>query len=665
MAKKQASRNRKRTSGPPPLEGPGWLYRQSWHVIGLALLSLFLYLNTLWHDYTQDDAIVITENMFTQQGISGITGILSNDTFFGFFKEEGKDKLVSGGRYRPFTLILFAVEYQLFGPNPLAGHLMNVFFYALTVVMFYLFLLYAFNHWNAEQKTMAYSIALSAGVLFATHPIHTEVVANIKGRDEITALLGALGALYFSLKAYRLKKGWLWHVGAGLLFFAGLLSKENAITFLAVVPLAFYFFTKAGWKKIAVHALPFLLTAGIFLVIRSSILGTDFGPPSRELMNNPFLKFQNGQYVPLAFQERMATVMFTLGKYVQLLVFPHPLTHDYYPRHIGIRSFGEWQVLLSVMLYLGMGLYALLGLRKKDPISFGILYFLTTLSIVSNLFFSVGTNMAERLMFMPSAGFCLVAAILIWRLASRGQEKVTLWPFALLGAVALLFSVKTVSRNTVWKDNYTLFTTDIKTSGNSAKLRNAVGGELVYQSTKTTDEVQKQRMLQEAEGHLKEAVRIHPLYKEAYLIMGNAYNYLKRYEESIQAYRRALGLDPNYEEALNNLAITYQQAGRYFGENQGNLQLAIQYLEQARTMRPNEFETNRLLGVAYGLQGNTQKAIAFFTKAAQIEPDNADVWFMLGTAYYNNGQPELGNQYHQKAISIDPEVTKRMGPANN
>jgi len=82
-----------------------------------ALLMIFcflLYGNTLNHDYTQDDAIVIYDNMYTTQGISGIPGILKYDTFKGFFKVEGKDKLVSGGRYRPFTLIMFALEWQLF-----------------------------------------------------------------------------------------------------------------------------------------------------------------------------------------------------------------------------------------------------------------------------------------------------------------------------------------------------------------------------------------------------------------------------------------------------------------------------------------------------------------------------------------------------------------------
>jgi tetratricopeptide (TPR) repeat protein len=273
--------------------------------------------------------------------------------------------------------------------------------------------------------------------------------------------------------------------------------------------------------------------------------------------------------------------------------------------------------------------------------------------------------MAERLIFMPSVGYCLFVGIIVYRLSTSKNNQFTRWPILVAFVLVVLLSVKTISRNGAWRNNFTLFTTDVKTSANSAKLRNAVGGELVFQSTKEGDEAKKQRMLIEAEGHLQAAIRIHPLYKEAYLILGNCYNYLKRYDESVQAYTSALQLDPSYEEATKNLAITYQQGGRYFGEQQGNLQKAIQYLELGLTMQPNNFELNRLLGVAYGLQGNPVKAVGFFTKATQIEPNNADAWFMLGSAYYNLGQDDIGLQYHQKAISLDPEVTTRMGPGNN
>ncbi len=641
---------------------PGWLRHarlQAWVVFALGFL---LYANTLGHSYTQDDAIVITDNMFTTQGVAGIPGILKYDTFYGFFKEAGKANLVAGGRYRPLTLVLFAMEYQLFGQNPFIGHLMNALLYGLTGFVLYWLVLQLFA--SKDNLVPSHLIALATSLLFIAHPIHTEAVANIKGRDEIVALLGSLAALYFSLKAFSTKKSAL-NIVAGALFFLALLAKENAITFVAIVPLTYYFFSKSNVKQIVIQTFPFVIAAFLFLVIRTSVIGLGAGEPPMELMNNPFLKWQANQYVPFTGAERLATVTFTLGKYLQLLVFPHPLSHDYYPRQVGIMTFGDWQVLGSLALYAGLVIYAILGLRRKDPLSYSIWFYLITLSIVSNLVFPIGTNLAERLLFMPSVGFCLAIVLLLQKMFF--SKKLTafkqLYPF--FGVIMLLFaffSVKTISRNPSWKDNFTLFTTDIQTSPNSAKLRNAVGGELVTQSVNEKNEQQRLAMLQEAAGHLREAVKIHPTYKNAYLLLGNCYNYLQQYDSAIASYRQALALDPDYKEAFDNLTITYTQAGRYYGEQQNDLAKAVEYLQQGYQLRSDDYETVRLLGVAYGIGGNAQKAIEFFEKGTQLQPNNAGAWYDLGTAYHNAGNPEKGNEYIQKALAMEPDIVqKRTG----
>lgn len=626
---------------------------QAWLVFALGCL---LYANTLGHDYTQDDAIVITDNMFTTKGVAGIPGILQYDTFYGFFKEAGKANLVAGGRYRPLTLILFSIEYQLFGDNPFIGHLINALLYGLTGFVLYWLLLQLFK--RKENPVEGHFVAFAAGVLFITHPIHTEAVANIKGRDEIVAALGSLAALHFSIKGFLQQKNRL-NILVGILFFLALLSKENAITFLAIAPLTYYFFTKATFRQILLQTLPFVIAAIVFIALRTSVIGLGSGEPPVELMNNPFLKLQGNQYVPFSATERAATVLFTLGKYVQLLVFPHPLTHDYYPRQVDIMNFGDWQVWASLALYLAMIGYAMVGFRKKDPMSYGILFFLICLSIVSNIVFPVGTNLAERLLFLPSVGFCLVIAILLQRLffsKKLTNEKQWYPIFGVLLLLSVLFSVKTITRNPAWRNNYTLFTTDIRTSPNSAKLRNAVGGELVTQSVNEKDEQRRVAMLQEAAGHLREAVKIHPTYKNAYLLLGNCYNYLQQYDPAIEYYQKALALDPNYQDAFNNLAITYQQAGRYHGEQRKDLLKALTYLRQAYQIKPDDYETVRLLGVAYGISGRTQEAIEFFTKGTQLQPDNAGAWYDLGSAYHNAGNPEKGKEYIDKAQSMDTNI---------
>jgi hypothetical protein len=200
MSKRKPKKGVKSKAVSSASERPGLLFNTRLVGILLFALGFLLYANTLSHDYALDDAIVIYDNEFTQQGLSGVDDLLRYDTFRGFFKVEGKDKLVSGGRYRPWTPILFALQVQFFGLNPMVGHFFNAFFYGLTGLLIYVLLLQllrvrfarGFTHW----------VALFTALIFLTHPLHTEVVANIKGADEMWALLGGLGALWASLRRW-------------------------------------------------------------------------------------------------------------------------------------------------------------------------------------------------------------------------------------------------------------------------------------------------------------------------------------------------------------------------------------------------------------------------------------------------------------------------------
>ncbi|MCB0637398.1 MAG: tetratricopeptide repeat protein [Lewinella sp.] len=638
-----------------------WLRQTRRLGLGLFILSVLLYANTFGHQYAQDDLIVIAQNKFTTQGTAGLADIFKYDTFYGFFYEEGKDKLVAGGRYRPLSLAFFALEYELFGDRPQVMHVLNALWYGGTVVVLYGLLLALFSQRRTFDKklslTAAYLIPLLAAVIFAVHPIHTEVVANIKGRDEILSLLGSLGALWLLL-GWTKHGRWWYPVAAALCFFAGLLSKENAITYLGVAPLALYLFTRQSIGQVALRTLPLLLAAGLFLLIRGSILGWDLGEPSRELMNNPFLVLENGSYVDMTDGEKSATITYTLGRYVQLLLVPHPLTHDYYPRHVAVMHWGQWQVLLSLLLYLGLLAWGAWSLWRRQWPSWGIWAYLLPLFIVSNIIFPVGTNMSERFLFMPSVGFALLAAGGLYWL---WQRKATL-AWAAAGGITLIFAVLTLLRNPAWENNYTLFTTDIQTSANSAKLRNAVGGELIAQWTQLPADRREARksMLTEAIGHLDEALRIHPGYAEPYFLKGKAYYFLEDYPAAITALQEAVNRKPGDANYHQMLMIAYRDTGKYYGEQMGDLNTALQYLQQAYQGMPNDYETIRLLGVAYGVGGNNEKAIEYFRMNTDNQPDNARAWFDLGTAYYQAGRLQESDAALQRARQLDPEIDSKV-----
>lgn len=641
------------------------------HAWLIFITCFVLYANTLTHDFCQDDAIVITENMFTTQGVAGFGGILSNDTFYGFFKEEGKAALVAGGRYRPFTLLMFAFEYQIFGKNPFIGHLINVVLFGLMCVLIY-FLLIKLLKVKSTHSLINYPelMALITALLFAAHPIHTEAVANIKGRDEIMTLLGSLSAVWFALK-YHENKQIKEILFTFICFFIALMSKENAVTFVVLVPLIFYFFYHFNLIESIKQSLPFVIATILFLILRGSVIGQQFGTEQNELMNNPFLKLVGNQYVAFDFSEKMATITYTLGKYVQLLFMPFPLTHDYYPRHIDIMNFGNVGVLLSIVLYLTLIYLMIKNWSKRHLISFGIAYFLITLSIVSNIVFPVGTNMAERFLFMPSLGFCLIMGFLLtkWINILRGPASSDLGfgiseskPNALIinqladipkpalgvfGLIFILFSFVTIDRNTAWKDNYTIFTTDINVSKNSAKLQNSVGGETIERFKTSTDKALKEAKMKEAITHLLRATEIHPTYKNPYLLLGNAYFYSNEFDKAIQSYNAALKLDPNYKDARQNLQLTYREGGKVIAQQQNNLPRGIEFMQKALELNPNDAETLSLLGTAYGITQQPQKSIEVLERALALRFDKNDAQ-NISVAYRQIGNLAKAAEWQSK-----------------
>jgi Flp pilus assembly protein TadD len=617
----------------------------------LFLFSFIIYFNTLFNKYAQDDAIVITENMFTKKGFSGIPGLFSHDTFFGFFQKEGKDKLVSGGRYRPLSPASFAIEYEFFGQNPLISHLINILLYGFTILLLFKILLALLKTICDVRKSIL--IASAASLIFLVHPVHTEVVANIKGRDEIFSLLFSLSAILFTIKYYKNKSfNTLFYIF--FLFLAALFSKENSVTILLVIPLIYYMFFRNKQGYFISSYLPYVFAFIIFMIVRTSILGFDFGSQSMELMNNPFIKLENNTWVDFAFMEKISTILFILGKYLQLLIIPYPLTNDYYPRQIPIMTFADWKVIFSLLSYIFMVFVAIFYYKKYKIVSFGIVFYLMTLSIVSNVVFPVGTNLSERFIYMPSVGFSLVIAYLLYFVNSRNK----FFSYFILTLVLSSFSIITISRNRDWKDDFTLFTRDVKVSGNSAKALNAAGGSLVDAAFKEKDAQKKIKMLYQAKEYLQRALKIHPEYANALLILGNAEYLLENYDDAIKDYELLLKKNPNFEEAKKNLLIIYKQAGKYYGETKNDLNKSIIYLTKSFELDSTDYETARLAGIAFALSKNFNQALHFFKKAVALNPTNAGVIMNLGNTYYNMGDNVNGKKHHDIALKLDPNVFK-------
>ncbi len=644
------------------------------------LLGFLLYGNTLGHQYTLDDAIVITENDFTKKGFSGIWDQLSNDQFVGFYGV--KKELVSGGRYRPLSMVVFNIEYALFGLNPFVGHFMNVLWYILNGILLYLVLSKLLpNEW---EKKYWLPLSLVASLLWFFHPIHTEVVANIKGRDEIMAFCGELATLLLLLKWLISQK-----VSDLLLmafvFFLSLLAKENAITWLAIFPLSIYFFKKEELKKAKPAFAALFGVAAVWFFIRYQVVGGGLKSVADSIMNDPFLES--------SISEKYATIMLTLGKYIQLLFYPHPLTYDYYPKHIPIVGWNNPMVILSVAVHILLIGIAIKGFFERKLYSFGILIYFITLSIASNLIFSIGAFMNERFVYVSSLGFSLILAYYL--LVSLSKQLKHLSKFKttfsiLFGLILGLYSLKTISRNPVWENDLTLSTHDAKISVNGAKSNVMAGGKLTEEAMKQSKPNLKQEMLREGIGYLEQAIRVYPEYVDALLLMGNAqWEYTKQASQAMPYYYRILNINPNHQNTWQNAFIILEQEqnvdyriqayetlrsynpnieqlyvnlGRAYGKGKNNLNLSLDAFQKGLQRFPNSFELLSNAGTVYGLQANYPAAIEVLEKASNLKPNNSKIFIDLGLSYYYNQQFNEAKAAFDRAKKNDPNLDRSKFP---
>jgi hypothetical protein len=636
----------------------------------IAVCFIF-YGNTITLRYALDDMLAITGNQFTKQGFKGIGEIMSTDFFSGFYGK-GDNNIVSGGRYRPLSLITYAVEYQFFGENPAVNHFINVLLLSLTgILIFSLFWrLLNLNGNPPDKRHWYFSVPFLVSILFIAHPIHTEAIANIKGRDEILSLLGSLLTLLFILRYYE-KGNVLFLLCSGIAFFLALLSKENAVTFIAIVPLTAYFFTRYPLKKIGISLIPLMTAFIIFFLIRQSVTGHHSSNPlENDLMNNPF--------VGMTAVQKFATVFYTLGLYLKLLIFPHPLTYDYYPYHIPIINWNDVRAIAPLVIYFILVLYAVLRFRQKGVIVYGIIYYLVTLSIVSNLLFPVGVFMNERFLYMPSLGFCLIISWILIHEMPRVMKKPVLSGGLVAGIVVILLSlyaVKTISRNRDWYDSYTLFTTDVKVSKNSAKGNECAGEYILQKAGETKDKAKRDELMRQSIRYQQNAIRIYPKQIVALLNLAAAYyqynqdydtiltvyktilHYipgdeqvygfinaiLDRYpdvEHKIRLYTGLYQVDPNRFDVNLNLGQLYLST-----KNKSDIPKAIPFLETASKLDAASFNAQYSLGIAYGLVQRWGDALKAFEAAEKINPDHPDLLNNLAVVHQNLGHQEKAKQY--------------------
>ena len=650
-------------TGSKPADAAGKKRKMTLGLI-VGIFGLLLYSNTFSNGYVLDDFSAIKENNIVRQGIHAIPEIFKTSYRQGYLS-------VKDGLYRPLSLAMFAIEWDYFPDKPGVSHFVNVVLYGITGTLLFLMLCLLFTSPllspSPVERGRGEAVAFITSLLFIAHPLHAEVVANIKSRDELLCFLFVLCS--FILAFRYMESGKKKYILAGTAtYFLSLLSKETSITFLVLLPLALHFFSQASIRKNISITASFLGAAGVYLTIRYNVLQGAMADSGISMADNIVVGAKT-------FSTHTGTCFYLLGLYLQKLIFPHPLSYDYSFNQIPIVSMGNIFSIASLLLYAAIGSYAVFVLYKSlrpeadltksassfsNPashiLSFGILFFLVTIFLFSNLVLTIGTSMGDRLMYFPSLGFCICVAVLLARILKiensdlvqmSGHKK--LLPVLVIIA---LFSIKTYSRNADWKDNYTLYSHDVELAPNSVKAHYYLGLELVKGVADAEPDAEKRKKIYEQGiSELEKAVAILPSFSSAFTQMGVAYYRMKNYPKAIENYNKAEALKPSDAITLNNIGSVYFEWGKY--------PEASEKFREALRIDPRFVDAHMNMGSVLGTLKDYNNAIASFQNAITYAPDNARAYFFIGVTYQNMGDKANANKYFQKAAQLDPKLKRQ------
>lgn len=557
----------------------------------LCIIAFSFYANSISNEYALDDEAVIQRNEYVQQGFRGIGKILTTDAYDSYYKINNSNQHLSGGRYRPLSIVLFAIEHQIWGESPQPRHFVNVLLYVICVLSIFYFL----RNYLFKKKPYGEDTAFIASLLFAIHPLHTEVVANIKSSDEILSLLLIMLTFIFSIKYLEAKKIQNLVLSLFSLFLA-LLAKEYALTLVFLLPLLFTFHFKEDFKKSTNSSLPYYGIILLYFFVRIASIGFPHQHKELDILNNPYLLA-----TPM---QKLASEIFILGKYLWMLLIPYPLASDYGFAQIPYYNFSSFLVWVSIIAY-GLIIYGGIKLvQKKGMLAFPAFFFLLNLLMVSNLFLNIGATMGERLAFHSSLGFVIIISYAIIELVKKlNIHRKDIAVGMILSVLIILCGIETVGRNKEWKNNFTLFTKDVNTVPNSVKANDNAGAQYINSSEAITDSTQSDSVARVGLKYLHKAIHLDDSDMDGYLNLGIAYCKLLEpdsakycWDIAKRIYSRQPDL-PNYYSLLGQI-FTY--TGKQLAK-QGKYEQAI-----------HEFET--------GLQCNSS---------------NPDLWFNLGGTFFN------------------------------
>jgi Flp pilus assembly protein TadD len=631
------------------------------HVLLIIALGALLYSNTFGVPFVFDDEVYIVKNPVIKD--------------LGLFKDfsEAADRLPEAGVAETLSTrylghLSFALNYRLNGLDVWGYHAVNLAVHLLNALLVYLLVALTFRTpfiKDGPSAGLTGPVALTAALLFVSHPVQTEAVTYITQRFASLATFFYLLSIsaYIGSRLSRGKSPRLILYGLSLLFaLSAMKTKEISFTLPVVIAAYEFSFMRASAGRRALLLLPLMLT---MLIVPLSLM--DFGAPVLDAVQ----RASRTQDV-ISRHDYLLTQLPVVASYIRLLLLPMGQNLDYgYPLY---NSLFEPRVLFSFLLILSLAsallyLVRLSGGRARVMrlAAFGGVWFFVTLSVESSVI-PLADLIFEHRVYLPSAGFFTsISAGIFYVISGRGGMRAPVW--AALAVLIIAFSASTYSRNAVWKDETTLWEDVVRKSPEKARGHINLGA--IGSGRKAMEHLKKALLINpdDAEVHhnlgiyygrlgeyeragmeLQTALKLDPENAKARYNLGNVHDRQGSYGEAEAEYRAAVEINPGFAEAHGGLGALYERQGLY-SEAEAEYRAAVR-------LDPDYAEAHNSLGALYERRGLYRKAEAEYLLAVRLDPDYAGAHNNLGALYYRDGRLDEAEAEYQTAIRLDPESAK-------
>jgi tetratricopeptide (TPR) repeat protein len=646
-------------------------------VLFFFVCSVLLYGNTIFNKWAVDDNFVTgPQNELVKKGFAAIPEIFSS-----FYVDTKGNVGSQQTDYRPIVKMTYAIEYGLWGGNKAGrSHAINILLYFWISTLLFFLLKRLLKNYNI---LFPFLITL----LFMAHPVHTEVVASLKNRDELLSFLCGLGGMHFFLR-YAERKKIIYVIAALFIFMIGYLCKSSIVPFMAIYPLVLYFFTDMKPKNF-IWIVGAVLLAGLM----AYLIPRFFLPKPVHVSSY----IENPLFMEKSLWIRTGTGLISLLFYLRILIFPHPLLYYYGYNMIPVTGWGNIMVMISFIIHLGLLIYAIRNFREKHILSFAILYYFIAISMYTNVVTPVVGIVGERFVLNASLGFIIALVYLIFRVFRTEPRSLTI-EFSERAKIVVIIvlllipcTAMTIKRNRQWRNLYDLYTSDIKYLHNSVKANVEYANYMTSQIYQDPNYQQNGSVNQRAQqlivGRLRQALK---LYQNDYTTLNDLatvyLNLSPKVDSGIIFLKKAIALRPDLQPSWVNMAAAYRKknmpdsvilcyqkvlqinpgalnavfkmADAYF--EKGDIEQAVKLNEDVMKTYPNLDVPYFNIGYYSLAQGDTTTAIRYWEEAARLNP-RYEVCVNLSMMYKARGELEKANYYS----GLAEDAQQRRNKGNN